>query len=199
MRFSLHRGSKAAGSWWWFDYTNGNPGGTAVLKLDAGIRHMRMHGTMQVLEGLAVDAGTTSLKNTTVDGNLTVTGTISGLNLVQSTQTLTGSWAGGVSPMASNIKATRFGPMVTLTFSGFDGPMTSSTVLLNYTQTLPAVYRPPAGGFRSMIQFDNGPDIRFVNLHVLDSGSFVIHSPNLTWSTANNAVLLNGTTVTYMV
>jgi hypothetical protein len=197
MHFGLHRGSKGGGSFWWTDITNS--GGVAVLKLDAAAKHMRMHGTMQVMEGLTVDAGTTSLQNTTVNGNLTVTGNITGLNLVQSTQTLTGSWAGGASPMAANIKATRFGPMVTLTFSGFDGPLTSSTVLLNYTQTLPAAYRPPSGGFRSMIQFDNGPDIRFVNLHVLDTGSFVIHSPNLTWSTTNNAVLLNGTTVTYMV
>jgi hypothetical protein len=71
MIFGLHRGSKNAGSWWWKDFTNS--GTRDILKLDAGIKHMRMHGTIQVMEGLTVDAGTTSLQATSVNGSLSVT------------------------------------------------------------------------------------------------------------------------------
>jgi hypothetical protein len=137
-------------------------------------------------------------RNATIKGNLTVDGTITGANLVHTTQTLTGSWA-GASLVQADIKAVRFGPMVVVTFGGASIPLNSSSILLIYTQSLPVTYRPTfPGGARMMIQFEN-ESIRNAFLHILQDGTIIIMSPNTTWNTGSAAVLMAGTTVTFMV
>jgi hypothetical protein len=132
----------------------------------------------------------------TVNGDLSVTGGITG---GFSTHTMTGSWSGGTTAMQSNIKLVKMGPMVTATFDGFSVPVNSSTVLFTYL-AIPAAYRPTnASGARFVVQFTNGSSNRMGHLHIVDDGSIVLQSPNLTYDTSVNAILSGGTSVTWTV
>jgi hypothetical protein len=89
--------------------------------------------------------------------------------------------------------------MVTATFDGFSVPINSSTVIFTYTP-IPAAYRPTTpNGNRFVVQFTNGNSNRMGHLHVMNDGTIVLQSPNLTYDTTTTATLAGGTCVTWTV
>jgi hypothetical protein len=140
--------------------------------------------------------GAITAPSATINGSLTVTGGITG---GFSTQTMTGNWNGGTTAIQSNTKLVKMGPMVTATFDGFSVPVNSSTVIFTYP-AIPTAYRPTnASGARFVVQFTNGSSNRMGHLHIVNDGSIVLQSPNLTYDTTVNAILAGGTSVTWIV
>jgi hypothetical protein len=147
-------------------------------------------------EGNLNVAGTLITGSTSINGDLNVTGNITG-GIGGVTHTLTGSWSGGTTTPQANIKLVKVGPMVTATFTGFNVIPNSTNAFFKHSSTMPSEYRPFTTG-TYIVHFTNGSHFRLGTMFVYGNGTFILESQNYTYDTSVYA-MFSTTSITWTV
>jgi hypothetical protein len=148
------------GGWNWIPYNANNTKDPAAMDLTR-------------------DGDLTLRRNATINGNLNVSGTITGGTQSQS---LVGLWGGAFSNLAGGIYVRKFGPMVTVEIGYFELNATHTTNEGVYSEMLPTWARPLVGNrpLSFAVPFINGTST-LARLYISSAGR-ISFKPLSQWS-----------------